>query len=137
MRKIVTQEEKDIWKERYLKGETARDIAKDFPQYHESTISRHIQKMGISRGKGKTFKTFSIEKEVIEDFLTGKYYCEDLSKKYGVEVHTIYRILDDYKIPRKTGKKSSCNEDYFEHIDNPNKAYLLGFITADGAITGK
>ena len=137
MRKIVTQEEKDIWKERYLKGETARNIAKDFPQYHESTISRHIQKMGISRGKGKTFKIFSIEKEVVEDFLTGDYYCEDLSKKYNVEVHTIYRILDDYNLPRKTGKKSSCNEDYFECINTPNKAYLLGFITADGAITGK
>ena len=137
MRKKVSEEEKQIWKERYLNGETARDIAKDFPQYHESTISKNIKKMGISRGKGKTFKTFSIEEDVVRDFLTQKYYCEDLAKKYEVDVHTIYRILNEHNIPRKTGIRSSCEETYFEEINTPNKAYLLGFITADGAITGK
>ena len=35
------------------------------------------------------------------------------------------------------GKRSSCNENYFNIIDSPHKAYLLGFITADGAIIGK
>ena len=136
MGKIVLEEEKEIWKSRYLKGETARDIAKDFPQYHESTISKHIKKMGISRDR-KSYKTYLIEKDVINDFNTGKYYCEDLAKKYDVEVHTIYKILDEKNISRKTGIRSGCNEEYFEKIDNPNKAYLLGFITADGSITGK
>lgn len=136
MRKYVSDEEKEIWKERYLKGETARDIAKDYPQYHESTISRNIKKMGISRG-GKAYKTCLIEKDVVNDFITGEYYCEDLAKKYKVEVHTIYKILDGESLPRKTGTRSNCNEEYFEKIDNPNKAYLLGFITADGGITGK
>lgn len=31
MRKIVSKEEKEIWKERYLNGETARSIWKDYP----------------------------------------------------------------------------------------------------------
>lgn len=93
--------------------------------------------MGISRGKGKTFKSYSVEKSVVEDFLTGNYYCEELAKKYDIEVHTIYRILNDAGIERKSGIRSSCNENYFETIDTPNKAYLLGFITADGSITGK
>lgn len=79
MRKYVSDEEKEIWRERYLKGETARDIAKDYPQYHESTISRNIKKMGISRG-GKAYKTCLIEKDVVNDFITGEYYCEDLAK---------------------------------------------------------
>lgn len=56
MRKIVSEEEKKIWAERYLKGETARSIAKDFPQYNENTISKHIRNMGISRGKGRVFE---------------------------------------------------------------------------------
>lgn len=29
--KKISNEEEMIWKERYLKGETARDIAKDYP----------------------------------------------------------------------------------------------------------
>lgn len=137
MRKSATEEEKQIWKERYLKGETARSIAKDFPQYHESTISRNIKKMGISRGKGVSFYTYNIRNDVVQDFSSGLYYCEDLAKKYEVDVHTIYKILDEAGLKRKTGKRSSCVENYFENIDSPHKAYLLGFITADGAITGK
>lgn len=129
------KKKKRIWKERYLQGETARDIAKDYPQYHESTISRNIKKMGISRNR-KSYKTVAIQELVKEDFLNG-CYCEDISKKYNVDIGTIYRILDMYKIKRKTGIKSKSNEDYFEKIDSPNKAYLLGFITADGSITGK
>ena len=31
MKKIVSEEEKNIWKQRYLNGETARNIARDFP----------------------------------------------------------------------------------------------------------
>ena len=31
MKKVISDEEKAIWKERYLRGETARSIAKDYP----------------------------------------------------------------------------------------------------------
>lgn len=31
MKKIVSKKEEEIWKERYLNGETARAIAKDYP----------------------------------------------------------------------------------------------------------
>lgn len=136
-RKLVSEEEKNIWKERYLAGETARAIAKDFPQYNENTISKNLRKMGISRGN-QSFKLLNLNKEAIkDDFLTGEYYCEDLAIKYNVEVHNIYKILDEYGIERRSGKRSSCNEHYFDSIDTPNKAYILGFITADGGITGK
>ena len=135
-RKKVTEELKEIWKKRYLAGETARDISKDYQDFHESTISRHIKQMGISRNR-YSFKTTQIKEQVKNDFLSNEYYCEDLAKKYKVDVHTIYKILDGYNIERKTGTKSGCDENYFSVIDNPHKAYLIGFITADGAITGK
>lgn len=135
MRKIVTIEEKEEWKRRYLLGETARSIAKDYPQYHESTISKNIKKMGISRGN-QPFKHAINNESVKNDYLNGMY-CEDIAKKYNMEIHTIYTILDKYGIKRKTGKHSSCKEDYFIQIDSPNKAYLLGFITADGSIIGE
>lgn len=135
MRKLVNEKQKQEWKNRYLKGETARDIAKDYPQFYESTISRHIKKMGISRNRF-SYKTVSERENIRKDYLSG-LYCEDIAIKYDVDVHTIYKILDSYGIKRSTGKHSSCNESYFETIDTPDKAYLLGFITADGAITGK
>lgn len=113
-------------------NKTALDISKEI-DFHNSTISRALQRWGVSRGR-LSKKRISISEDVIKDYLEKELYCEDIAKKYKVDVHTIYRILDEYHIQRKTGYKSKCIEDYFEEIDNPNKAYLLGFITADGAI---
>ena len=128
----MTKEQEQIIIERYINGDTAIDIAKDIG-LSNSTISRFVKKIGISRGY-QSKKTLSIEKDVVKDFQDNNLYCEDLAKKYEVDVHTIYRILDKYNIKRQTGYHTNCNINYFEKIDNPHKAYLLGFITADGAV---
>ena len=117
---------------RYLTGETALDISKDLP-FHNSHISRRLHLWGVSRGR-KSKKRCDNSEAIKQDYLSGEYYCEDLAKKYHMDVHTIYNILNEANIHRHQGVRSKCNEDYFEKIDNPNKAYLLGFIKADGAI---
>ena len=128
----MQNEEKQQMIEMYLNRKTAKELSKIFP-YHNSTISKMLKKEGVSRGI-KSKKRLDIEKQVINDFTLQNLYCKDLAKKYNVDVHTIYRILDEAGISRKTGYHSNCIENYFENIDTPNKAYLLGFITADGAI---
>ena len=130
--KALIDEYKDEIIERYLAGETAVEIAKTLP-FHNSHISRRLHKWGVSRGN-KSKKRVDHSWQIQQDFLTGHYYCEDLAKKYGLDVHTIYNILDEAGIQRQTGIHSNCDVDYFEQIDNPHKAYLLGFITADGAV---
>ena len=116
----------------YLEGKTAVELSKIFP-YHNATISKMLKKEGVSRGLVSK-KRLEISEQVIKDFTEKHLYCEDLAKIYQVDVHTIYRILDSAGIKRQSGYHSKCNEHYFENIDSPNKAYLLGFITADGAI---
>ena len=128
----MTKEQEQIIIERYSKGDTAVDIAKDIG-VSNSTISRFVKKIGISRGR-QSKHTLDIEKNVVKDFQENNLYCEDLAKKYEVDVHTIYRILDKYNIKRQTGYHTNCDTAYFEQINNPHKAYLLGFITADGAV---
>lgn len=127
--------EKEI-KERIIKkyneGMNAVQLSKIFP-YHHSTISRMLRQEGVSRGR-KSKKRLEISEQVVNDFCKENLYCEDLAKKYKVDVHTIYRILDEANIKRKSGYHTKCNEHYFQTIDTPHKAYLLGFITADGAI---
>lgn len=130
--KALIDEYKDEIIERYLAGETAVEIAKTLP-FHNSHISRRLHKWGVSRGN-KSKKRVDHSSQIQQDFLTGQYYCEDLARKYGLDVHTIYNILDEAGIQRQTGARSNCDVEYFEQIDNPHKAYLLGFITADGAI---
>lgn len=133
--KMATEKEKQEWIQRYVAGETARNIAKDYP-YHESTISRYIKDMGYSRGRGKTYKVESNKLNIKEDFLNGMYCC-DIAKKYGIAEHTVYKILDEYGLERTTGIHNTSIENYFSNIDTPNKAYILGFIAADGSIGGK
>lgn len=135
-----TDQDREIWIERYLKGETARNIAKDYPLITEGTISRYIKEQGYSRGKGKQKRIEDLKSIIIKEYLEDKYATfTSLSKKYQISDRTISKIIqsEGIKVKNPVGKISHCNEDYFEQIDTPNKAYLLGFITADGAVTGR
>ena len=69
-----------------------------------------------------------------------KLYKEGLSsveiaKSYGVTHKTITKILDKCGIQRRNGgrRRYKLNENYFDDIDTPNKAYILGFLYADGS----
>lgn len=138
MRKIVTEEMLQEWRERYLAGETARSIWQDYKdQFAECTVEKRIRQMGISRGKGFIPHIEANKQNIIDDFKTGNYYCYELAEKYNCNDRTIAALLKREGIEVLRGMKSSCNENYFENIDTPHKAYLLGFITADGSIIGK
>jgi len=56
-------------------------------------------------------------------------------KKYNIAVNTIYPILKrNGRIHEIANKKYQVNENYFEKIDNEEKAYWLGFLYADGNV---
>ena len=138
MKTKITQDILDIWKTRYLNGETARNIWQDYKDLcAECTVERHIKQMGISRGRGVKYNIEQNKNNIIQEYLTSNYTSQELGEKYDCNEHTICEILKQAGIELHPGKRSSCNEKYFEVIDSPNKAYLLGFITADGAIIGK
>lgn len=77
----------------------------------------------------------------IEKF--GEYYKEghsmkEISQKFSVNYHTLkqYLIKFGYRTPTKTLKKQRCSKiTYFDNIDTHEKAYLLGFLYADGYIS--
>lgn len=74
-------------------------------------------------------------KALYEDGLSG---CK-ISKIINCSSPTIYRILKEMGIKARSNKINSkiysCNENYFENIDTEEKAYWLGFISADGYIS--
>lgn len=99
------------------------------------TVNRVLQKAGLMEIRISP-KLQAIYNDVVQGYNNGEY-CKDLAEKYKVDEHSIYKILNMAGIQRQTGYHSKCDEDYFSYIDNPNKAYLLGFITADGAIVNE
>lgn len=58
-----------------------------------------------------------------------------IATSYGVTHKVITRILDKKGIKRRNNgnRKYKLNEAYFDEIDTPNKAYILGFLYADGS----
>jgi Homeodomain-like domain len=52
----------------------------------------------------------------------------------GCHSSSIYNVLRDAGVDRRV--RGCDNADYFDQIDTPEKAYWLGFIAADGCVTG-
>jgi thymidylate synthase ThyX len=83
-------------------------------------------------------KSFSVENEndIIDNYLSGKTMkrISDLSQEKYTEWE-VYKILDNNNIERRNhNRKGILNEGYFSIIDSSLKAYLIGFIQADGSI---
>lgn len=81
--------------------------------------------------------------ELKELYLQG-YSLNELGKKYNLCAQTIKKRLIEVGIPIRTRaqqnfytnkkRKKSVNENYFKNIDTVNKAWVLGFLMADGSI---
>lgn len=110
---------------------TKKNIAKQAGCSIDS-VNRILERNGLKEIKLSP-RLEAIADDIALEYLNGEY-CENLAKKYHIDAHSVYKILDMKKIQRQTGYHSNCIENYFEQIDNPHKAYLLGFITADGGI---
>lgn len=75
------------------------------------------------------------EKEKIGKlFLQEKTSKKDFSKKYNISLRQLNYILKEFQIPSQLVRNYSVNERYFDNIDNGNKAYLVGYMLADGYV---
>lgn len=69
-----------------------------------------------------------------------KYYQDGLSvqkvaDKMNVSYGAIRYLLDHNGIKQHPRKKYKINENYFDNIDTPNKAYIMGLLYSDGSNT--
>lgn len=76
---------------------------------------------------------------ICNDYSNEKTSIETLLEKYKLSPNTLYRILKKNNVSKRSfhspcRHKSNVNENYFETIDSPDKAYWLGFLTAKAHI---
>lgn len=79
------------------------------------------------------------EKDVIDAYIYGMSMrkISEMSKG-GFTEWQVYKILDSNDIPRRSlGNTGPVVGTYFHSIDTVEKAYLLGFIQADGSVSRK
>lgn len=89
----------------------------------------------------KTTVNIKDEQEVIDLYLNGESMIFIASRYEGAKHHHIDWILKKNNIPKRSNKVNSrrfhVDHDYFENIDSEEKAYWLGFLAADGYVTGE
>lgn len=76
-----------------------------------------------------------IESDICKNYLSGDS-LRGLSNKFSLGIKPIVKILSKNGIKRRKNKYT-LNELYFEKIDHCDKAYILGFLIADGSISSK
>jgi len=132
-----TKEEIGIVKMFYC-NRSKDEIMNLLPNRTWKAIQLKASNLGIKR---KYIKSFSMFTHIQVREILGKYRkgisIERLTKKYGVSTETIYRILKIKNIIRPkwiANRIYPLNINYFEKIDQEDKAYWLGFLFADGYI---
>src|SRR5688572_7157509 len=74
---------------------------------------------------------------IIQEYLTEKYTCRDLERKYNIYFGGVWNLLKKEKVSinndqSKLQRKYNINHNYFDTINTEEKAYFLGLMYADG-----
>lgn len=125
----------EIWSMRDQKVEN-REIAEHFG-VSLRTLSRFLSENGfVERVKF----TEDIQKKVIDEYVNQKISIQKIASKYHKDPKFISEFLRDNGVEIegtvKRNRIYSINESFFETIDTEEKAYVLGFLLADGAVVG-
>lgn len=86
-------------------------------------------------------KKKEINKEKVIEMFNQKHTLTEISNYFGYKSNgRIRKLLKDesFNTSQMIGQKSrslSLNENYFDNIDTPNKAYILGWVMSDGYVS--
>ena len=130
-----TQEEKDEMVNLHNQGMLNRELA-DMFHTSKTMIARLLWSLNIE--SRHPWLTEERKQEIINCYLEYKNISK-VEKIMKCCSSTVSALLDEYKIPKcsqsEVRRKYEIDEDYFEVIDTPNKAYSLGLIYSDGNVS--
>jgi hypothetical protein len=133
---------------RQRKRKNYEDIKKDLIKNYKSNATHFAKKYGesvnyitslASKFKLTNPKKFNdnFKQQISDRYLNGETIVK-LSKELNMAERTISKLLKEKGVRIRTRsevlRKFYFNEDYFEKIDCPQKAYWLGFLYADGCM---
>jgi intein-encoded DNA endonuclease-like protein len=124
----------------HYEGYTAYQIEKLLP-VSKNSISRFLAKEGISishRQRKREDKLTDHKEEIIRRYEVGEG-CQLIAKTYGCNENSIRRRLMAWGVKRRPLRHYaySFNEHFFDKVDTEEKAYILGFLMADGSNDNK
>lgn len=130
--------DEDINKVIYLyqnTNESLIKIAQSIGYKTKDIVNKILKDNNIEKRRSVKYKiSIDREEEIVTMYQNG--FTEKLiGTKFGVGNGVVARVLNKHNIAkRKTFKIYEIDENYFKSIDTANKAYILGFIYADGFV---
>ena len=99
----------------------------------EHTVSAVIKRNGGTLDRGG--RLTDEQRTQIRSLYAGGKGAPEIGLIIGCHSSAVYYVLNEAGIDRR--ERIACeNPGYFDQIDSPDKAYWLGFIGADGCVTG-
>ena len=130
----IKETEYQIVVDLYKQGLSQADISEKL-NISNWIVRRIFEKYGISR-KDKPERFIETEKTDIKELYIQGKTCQQIAELYGVSKCTISRLLRKNNVetrePSQYMRKYSVDEDFFDVIDTPEKAYVIGILWADG-----
>ena len=119
----------------YNDGLSSRDIAKKLG-VTKTSILRYLISKGIDTSVNYTCKNkphlTEFKDQVIQDYLDGMGHGE-IARKYGYNQSAVTALLHKNNIEIRDFR-IDVDEDFFSIIDTEEKAYVLGWLYADGNV---
>ena len=136
---MMTTEVKSKIIEMYKSGTGSDTIAKQMG-VSSNAILKLLKRSGIDRRPiGRKKIQIEDEPKIVEMY-QGGMSAPEIAEKFNANHVMILRYLEKNGVERRNGEEShrtyEINKDLFDVIDTQEKAYLLGFIYADGCNSG-
>lgn len=119
----------------YLQGKSISQLSKEYPISYWK-IQKILNKNNITIRGGRKKKTLSEDQmnQLKEDFQKGLPLTQ-IAKNIGFNVQVINRIIQENHLTRTRNRiNKNIKSNYFSTIDDPIKAYWLGFLFTDGTV---
>ena len=120
--------------EMYKSYVTVADITKKY-NVNKKVIYNLLKENGIElHGEKRTLNPIQVT-DVINMYING-HTLQDIANKYGVNRWTIKHCLQENEINLRSRSESirkyNIDENFFDEINTPEKAYVLGLLWSDG-----
>lgn len=115
--------------EQYNNGKTFEDLM----NYYSTTWTNIYDVVAVSFNRSSLNVTDKEKEQIISMYQNGLSVTK-IGEKLKYHHKLVSKILEENNIKRINNNKRiyKLNEHYFDRIDTPNKAYILGFFYADG-----
>lgn len=128
----MKQAQKDLFINLYQNGKTVSEIAKEYNVSYQKVYG-HVKDLMPRRRTYKDF-TESDLNNIVELYLKHSMSTEQIAQQFNTNRKTVSRLLNQLHIERSAPSRRTykLNEHYFDQINTPTKAYILGLLYADG-----